>query len=454
MIDIVTIATPGLGNRSYIAHDGTVAVAIDPPRDIDRVLNALADRGVRLTHVFETHVHNDYVTGGLELSRRTGATYVLAAGEEITFDHHPISDGDELTTGGLRIRAMHTPGHTPQHHTYVLLDGDRPVAAFTGGSLLYGTVGRTDLIDTAMTEQLTRAQFRSARRMADALPDDVEVRPTHGFGSFCSSGPASDVDTSTLGAERQHNAALTVADEEAFVELIVGGLGAYPRYYAHMGPANRSGPSPLDLSPPVVVDPVELRGRIHDGQWVVDVRNRIAFADGHLAGTINMELDDSLATYLGWTVPWGMPVTLVGDTANEVARAQRMIARIGIDRPAGQATGGVQSFGAGGDIRAYETATFEDLAKRCADGWSVHVLDVRGDDEWAEGHVEGAQHIPLYELDARMHEVPGDRPNWVHCATGYRSSIAASLLDRAGKPVVLVVDDWDTAAEAGVPVTR
>jgi hydroxyacylglutathione hydrolase len=467
VIDIVTIATAALGNRSHVVHDGTSAVVIDPPRDIDRVTDVLDTRGLHVTHVLETHLHNDYVTGGLELARRTGATYALAAGAQVAFDRQPVHDGDELVSGGMRFRAVHTPGHTPEHHSYVLFDGERPLAAFTGGSLLYGAVGRTDLVDDRLTEQLTRAQFRSVRRLTAQLPPDVALYPTHGFGSFCASTPGTDADASTIADEQRGNTALTTDDEDAFVESLIAGFGDYPRYYAHMAPINRAGPPTLDLTPPAPLSPQMLRERLHAGDWVIDVRPRTAFAAAHLTGTVNIELADDLATYVGWMVPWGLPITLVGDTPDQVAEAQRMIARIGIDRPAGQATGGPAAFAAGSDVRGYEVSDFTQLAKALANAGEgrsavaqrgggpgssggVHVLDVRRDEEWNRGHIPGAQHIHLPDLPARLHEVPDDAPTWVHCRTGYRSSIAASLLDRAGKPVVLVDDDWKAAVKAGI----
>ncbi len=212
-----------------------------------------------------------------------------------------------------------------------------------------------------------------------------------------------------------------------------------------MAPINRAGPSPVDLSAPEPVDPVEIRRRIHAGEWVVDLRSRTAFAHGHLAGTVNLEVGDSFATYLGWTLRWGTPVTLVGDTAEEVAEAQRQMVRIGIDRPAGGADGGIQTWAADGDLRSYRTATFADLADaRDHDG--AVVLDVRRDDEWAEGRIDRAVHIPLHDLEARLDEVP-DGEVWVHCASGYRASIAASLLDRAGRSVVAIDDEWSAATK-------
>jgi hydroxyacylglutathione hydrolase len=446
-MEIRTIETTSLGDRSYIVIDGTRAAVIDPQRDIDRILTELDRRGLTLTVVAETHLHNDYVTGGFELSNRTGATYVVPGGDQVDFDRLGAADGDEVPIGDeVVLRAVHTPGHTPHHLSYVAVERGDPVAVFTGGSLLYGTVGRTDLISDDATDELTRAQYRSAHRLAAELPAEVSVHPTHGFGSFCSSASSSGSDSSTIADEQRTNIALTASDEDSFVETLLSGLTAYPRYYAHMAPRNRQGPAPVDLSPPELVDPVELRRRIHAGEWVVDLRDRRAFAQSHLAGTINIEIGDSFITYLGWTIRWGTPVTLVGDTAEEVGEAQRQLVRIGIDRPAGAATGGLDSWGAGGERRSFRSATFADLSREQEDA-ALTVLDVRRRDEWAAGHLDGALHIPLDELEQRVEEVPDGRPVWVHCATGFRASIAASLLDRAGREVVAIHDEWDEASK-------
>lgn len=444
-MEIITIETPALGDRSYVLVSGGEAAVIDPQRDIDRVETVLAQRGVRLSHVFETHLHNDYVTGGLELARRAGAAYVLAAADDVAYDHTGARDGDEFAVGDLVVRAVHTPGHTPTHLSYVVVEDGRPAAAFTGGSMLFGTVGRTDLVSAEATEDLTRAQFQSVRRLAGELPGEVEVHPTHGFGSFCSSASTSGSKASTVGQERRSNLALTLDDEDSFVEKLLSGLTAYPRYYAHMAPINRAGPSDVDLSAPEPVDPVEIRRHIHAGEWVVDLRSRTAFARGHLAGTVNLEVGDSFATYLGWVLRWGTPVTLVGDSAEQVGEAQRQMVRIGIDRPAGAADGGLETWATGGEMRSYRTATFADLADAREDDGFV-VLDVRRDDEWADGRIDGAVHIPLHDLEARFDEVP-EGEVWVHCASGYRASIAASLLDRAGRSVVAIDDEWAAAAK-------
>src|SRR5215469_14408707 len=249
MLEVVTIQTPALGDRSYLIHDGAAAVVVDPQRDIGRVLAAAEARRVQITHVLETHIHNDYITGGLALASRTGASYVVAASEEVGFDRLAVRDNDQISSGSVTVTAMHTPGHTPGHLSYVLNETDgEPVAVFTGGSMLYGAVGRTDLISPDQTEPLTRAQYRSVRRLAAELPDEVAVYPTHGFGSFCSATPTVGT-SSTIGTERRANLALR-SDEGAFVTELIAGLSAYPRYYAHMGPANRRGPRAPELTRP------------------------------------------------------------------------------------------------------------------------------------------------------------------------------------------------------------
>jgi hydroxyacylglutathione hydrolase len=459
-LHVITIETPSLGDRSYVVHDGTDALVIDPQRDTDRVMRELERHGLRLSHVFETHIHNDYVTGGFDLAHRTGATYVLNADDEVAFEAHGARDGDRIRVGRLEVRVVHTPGHTPTHLSYVVTDGTT-TSAFTGGSLLYGSVGRTDLISRAMAEELTRRQFSSARRLSTELADEVTVLPTHGFGSFCSSAAAdsqtSDVDprygvaTSTIGQQRRENIALTITDEQTFVDTILSGLDAYPRYYAHMAPRNKLGPEPIDLSPPMPADASELAARIHAGEWVVDLRARTAYAADHVVGTVNVEVTDSLVTYLAWLVPWGSPVTLVGDTAEEVAEAQRQLVRVGIDRPAAAAVDGIARWGAGlprGSFRVTDYAGLADARTSAADG--PFVLDVRRHDERRNRAITGSTHIPLHELTRRAGELPTDRDVWVHCAGGYRASIAASLLVRAGRRPVLIDDDEQAITTLGL----
>ncbi|MEU3190627.1 MBL fold metallo-hydrolase [Streptomyces sp. NPDC006992] len=449
MFFVDTIEIEGLGNRSYLAGGARTAVAVDPPRDIDQVLAAAARRGVRISHVAETHLHNDYVTGGPELARITGADYLVPAGARVSFSRIPVADGDTVDIDTeLTLAAVATPGHTPHHTAYVLGEAGRPVAAFTGGSLLIGTVGRPDLVEPRLTAQLAHAQHASAHRLADALPDETAVLPTHGFGSFCSSAQA-DGDTTTIGEEKAANTALT-SDAGTFVAELLAGLEDVPAYYAHMGPANARGPAPVDLTRPAVADPDGIAARLAAGEWVVDLRHRVAFAEGHVAGSFNFEAEGKLATYLAWMIPWGKPVTLLADSAEQLAAAQRELVRVGIDRPASAATGGPAAWLRDGERPAsFPRATFAELAAR--DEEDVVVLDVRRDSERVAGWIAGSVHIPIHEVHSRLGEVPGGTV-WVHCAGGMRAGIAASLLDAVGRRVVAVDDSFDAAAEAGLTV--
>ncbi|MDQ7903703.1 MBL fold metallo-hydrolase [Phytohabitans sp. ZYX-F-186] len=446
---MLAIDTPTLGDRSYLVHDGRVAFVVDPQRDIDRVLALAAAEGVRITHVFETHVHNDYVTGGYALARETGAAYHVNADDPVSFDRVAVRDGDVVEVGdSMRVRVRATPGHTFTHLAYLLRDGGREVAAFTGGSLLYGSVGRPDLLGPAHTDALVHHQHASANLLAAELPDAVGLYPTHGFGSFCSA-TQSEGAASTIGREKGTNPALTKPVDQ-FVADLLAGLDAWPAYYAHMAPANSAGPDGADLSTPERADAEQIRKRVAAGEWVVDLRNRVAFAAGHVAGTLNVGIDGSFATYLGWLIPWGTPLTLLGETPEQVAEAQRELVRIGIDRPAAQAAGDPAEWAGPDGLVSFPRATFAELAQ-VRHHRPVVVLDNRRDLEWSAAHIEGAVHVPLHDLPARRHEVP-DGEVWIHCQSGYRASIGASILAAAGRRVVAVDDEFDNAGRAGLPV--
>ncbi|MEU1689347.1 MBL fold metallo-hydrolase [Micromonospora sp. NPDC005707] len=458
-VEVSVIATSSLGDRSYLASDGQVAIVVDPQRDIDRILYLAGAKGVRITHVVETHIHNDYVSGGLELARITGARYLVAAADEVTFDRMPVADGDTMPVSDkLRLRVVATPGHTFHHLSYVLDEatdgGWQPAGVFTGGSLLFGTTGRTDLLGQEHAHELAHRQHASARRLADLLPDGAQVWPTHGFGSFCSASQA-DAPDSTIGREKQANAVLRLAADE-FVSQTLAGLDAYPAYYAHMGVANSAGPAPVDLTPVARADAAQLRDRISAGEWVVDLRHRKAYAASHLAGTVSLALDGPMSTWLGWLIDWGTPITLLAETAEQVADAQRELVRIGIDRPAAQATGGAEQWAATPDqLRQLRMADFGALAAARAGNTPAGlpapavVLDVRMTNEWRAGHVEGAVHVPLPDLPKRLADVPAGAV-WVHCGSGYRATAAASLLANAGREVVVIDDRFDRAEAAGV----
>ncbi|HEX4215547.1 MAG TPA: MBL fold metallo-hydrolase [Candidatus Dormibacteraeota bacterium] len=448
-VEILTIETPGLGDRSYLATDGRVALAIDPQRDIDRVIGLLASRSLRLTHVFETHIHNDYLTGGLALARATGAAYHVNESDSVSFARVPLAGGDVVQVGAsMTVRAIATPGHTHSHLAYALTSPAGPPALFTGGSLLFGSVGRPDLLGPAHAMELAHAQYASAHLLAGQVPDDARLYPTHGFGSLCSAGPAGAAG-STLGAERLHNPVFA-EDEEEYVESLLAGLDAYPAYYAHMAPGNLEGPGVPDLTPPSPADAGELRRRLAADEWVVDLRARRAFARGHVAGTLNIGIDGSLATYLGWLIPWGTPLSLLGDTRDQVAEGQRELSRIGLERIASSAAGSPLSWAGGAPLASYPVADLADLAAVIRHR-RVIVLDVRQRGEWSRNHVEGSFHIPIQELPDRVEEVPAGEV-WVHCGAGYRAAIAASILETGRRQVVLIDDGFDRAAEVGVPL--
>ncbi len=431
-LTIRTIETAGLGDRSYLVHDGTTALVVDPQRDIDRILAVAADDDVAIETIFETHVHNDYVSGALALRRATGATIVVNADDDPSFDVLGVSDGERIDVGALTVIVRHAPGHTHTHLSFVLEFEGRPRAVFTGGSLLYGTVGRTDLLGAGDTDQLTRAQWSTVRSLVADLPDDVAVYPTHGFGSFCSAQAGAERDSGCIADEHDNPAAIT-DDVDLFVENLLAGLTDAPAYYAHMAPLNRAGMAQPDLSSAAEVDIDELERRLDAGEWVVDLRNRRTYAGRHLVGTFNFQGED-LPTQLGWLMPWGARLTLLASEPEAISHAQRELSRIGVDRPSRADLEAATSTLPTG---SYRVVDYRDLTAIPVGDRDFRVLDVRREDEYEAGHLDEAINIPLHELLGHLHHVP-DAELWVHCASGARASIAASVLTRAGFDVVLV----------------
>ncbi|MDQ0031325.1 MBL fold metallo-hydrolase [Arthrobacter bambusae] len=461
-MDVVVIETTQLGDRSYLVHDGKVALVIDPQRDTDRVETAARNAGVTITHVAETHLHNDYLTGGLILAREHNARYLVNAADKVAFEREPVVPGQTFKVGRLSVKPVATPGHTHTHLAYVVSDPDAGSAAdagtdagtgvrqavFSGGSLLYGSVGRTDLIGPGDTAGLAHDQYASVRRLvAEAAPDAI-LYPTHGFGSFCSIGPASKVSVSTLGQQGATNHALTDPDEDHFVRHLLASITAYPSYYAHMSPLNARGPEPALLDVPESVESAELERRLAAGEWVVDLRNRVAFAASHLRGSVAFEYGtgSSFTSYLGWVLPWNQPLTLLG-AHDDVEKAIRDLARIGFDSPDAAVGQDPGALAPSTSLVQYPVTDWAGLVRDRAPGETV--LDVRRTEEFAASHVSRAMNVPLHELLRRMDELPNARI-WVHCASGYRASVAASLLHRVGRDVVLIDAPFREAADAGV----
>ncbi|HEU4422420.1 MAG TPA: MBL fold metallo-hydrolase [Pilimelia sp.] len=450
-MDLDVFVTAGLGDNSYLLVCGREALLVDPQRDAWRLHQAAEKRGATIRAVLETHVHNDYVSGAHEIRAATGAQIVAPAKGRYEFPHRPVDDGDELLLGDLRLVAMATPGHTYEHLAYLVYEGDatEPAAVFTGGSLLVGSAGRPDLLGPEHTDELTRAQYDSLRRLA-ALPATAQVLPTHGAGSFCVAAMPTTRRTSTIDAERRDNPLLTAPDFAEFSTELRDELMAYPRYYRHMAPINRRGAPVLGKVPDLpAVSASELARRRGGDVWVVDGRDRDAYAAAHIPGSVNIELNSGFASYVGWLLPFDAPLVLVLPEPPDSARADSVtqLIRIGWDRITGYLDGGIDAWTSTGyPIRSYATASVGDLCAAMRAGQPLHVLDVRQELEWAWGGVPGSQQTFLADLPEHLDELPRDRSTWVICSNGHRASIAASLLDRSGIPVCLIgeggVGEW------------
>ncbi|WP_415855711.1 rhodanese-like domain-containing protein [Sinomonas sp. G460-2] len=448
-MEVIVIDTPQLGDRTYLVHDGQFALVIDAQRDIDRVEAAAAAAGVTVTHVAETHLHNDYVTGGFAYAAKHGSAYLVNAAESVSFERTPIAHGETVRVGELTVRAVATPGHTHKHLSFVVEHGDQQ-AVFSGGSVLYGSVGRTDLLGHDHTVGLTHDQYASARRLAEEARAAAALYPTHGFGSFCSVSPAADATGSTLGEQFATNPVYTDQDEEHFVSELIANLTVFPSYYAHMSPRNLTGPTEADLSVPDSLDPEELRARLAAGEWVVDLRNRVAYAAEHLRGTISFEYGTGKAwpTYLGWLFPYDRKLTLVG-SRDDVENAIRDLSRIGIDSPDAALGEDPRRLAPNAPVSSYPRATWQEVAAQRQPDETI--LDVRRAEEHKATRVDGSVNIPIHELLSRLDELPSGKI-WVHCASGYRAGVAASLLDREGRDVVHIDDSFAQAPAAGLPI--
>jgi glyoxylase-like metal-dependent hydrolase (beta-lactamase superfamily II)/rhodanese-related sulfurtransferase len=441
-MELDLLVTEGLGDNSYLLASGDEAAVVDPQRDVRRILETAEARGARISTVLETHVHNDYVSGALELRAATGARIVGPATAGYAFDFVPVSDGDEIAVGDLTLVALATPGHTPEHTAYLLRD---PASLFSGGSLIVGSAGRTDLLGAERTDELTRLQFRTMRRLAD-LNDDVRLLPTHGAGSFCATSPPGEHRTSSLGDERSVNPALAVGDEELFVRQQLAGLSRYPAYYARMAPINRAGPAVFgDVPLPPPMDADETATLLGAGAWLLDGRGGASFAAAHVPGSLNVPLEASFASYVGWLVPFGASIVLLVPDRPALVEASTQLFRIGWERIEGYLEGGLEGWRASGrDLAAYPTIAVADLVGELERGEAGDVIDVRQLSEWDSGHLDGTRHLFVGDLPGRIDEFDPARATTVVCASGYRSAMAASVLDRAGVPVRLV-------SRSGVP---
>ena len=431
----------GLGHLSTLVVDessGTAAV-IDPRRDVDVYLAAARELDVRISHVVETHLHNDYVSGGRDLAALTGARHVIGAGAELQYEHGPVRDGETFELGSLRFTALDTPGHTPEHVAYALADtarGDDPAVLFSGGSLLVGAVGRTDLLGQDHAEPYARDMFNSLHGAVLRHDDHVVVHPTHGAGSLCAVGIAS-TPTTTIGYERRHNPLLQIADVETFVSRLLRGQPAIPRYFARMRPMNRAGPALLGgrIPEPRPLSVDETQAALAGGAVLLDLRPPADHSVAHVPGSLSIPLGPSFGTWLGWVVPVDRPIVLVLERPSDWDEAIRQALRIGAEGAiVGHLRGGYSAWpDSGGPQESNGRLTVDELATQLDRGGAEAplVIDVRQANEYATGHVPGSVHITAGALPDRLAELPLDRPIATICASGLRASVAASIL-RAG----------------------
>ena len=427
------IRTPGLGDTSYVfGHDGA-AIVVDPQRDIDRLLEPIAEEGLEVRYVLETHLHNDYVSGGRDLARETGAELVLPASAAPAYRHTPAFHLEEIGDPGLTIRPIHTPGHTPEHTSYAVLVDGALVGVFTGGSLLVGSAGRPDLLGPERKDTLARLQYRSVTRLAE-LPDDTPVYPTHGEGSFCTAGGCGRI-TSTIAMEKAENPLLAVSDEDAFVDALTSGLGPWPAYYRHMGPTNLYGPAPMR---PLDLPTLGVAELSDPATAIVDIRGKEPFAAGHIPGSVGLELRDDTGVWAGWVLDHDASIVLVADPGQDVDEALRQLRRIGMD-----ATGVVWGLDAWTDaglpLASYRTTDRRSFVEAIADGRTV--LDVRMPNEWADGTIPGSRLV--FAADVVADGVPADLQGevWVACGSGYRATAVARWLEEAGLDLVILTED-------------
>ncbi len=445
-----------LAHASYMLGSEAEAVVVDPQRDVDLYLKAAEDHGLTIRHIFETHLHADFVSGHKELAARTGAQIYFGASAGATFPHVPVRDGFELRFGKARIKILETPGHTLESICLVVTDDEKPAkpwAVLTGDTLFLGDVGRPDLSRTHSPEQLAGMLYDSLQDKLLKLPDEVLVYPAHGAGSLCGRNMRAER-SSTIGIERLTNYALQIKSREEFIKQLTSNLPARPDYFLQDAEINRGGaPALSDLPELKAIAPAELKGLLEEGVIALDIRPTEQFAAGHVPGSINIALSGQFATWAGTILGLSSRPVLIADSTEQLAEARLRLARVGIETERGYLQGGVAGWKqAGFDLEQLSEIAVRDLHQRLAEK-KVHVLDVRREPEWMAGHVAGAAWWPLDRFRVSPPEVDLNVPLAVNCQSGYRSMIACSLLQRAGfKNVINVTGGLTAWKEAKLPV--
>ena len=444
---ILPLVDEGLGNSAYLVGlgDGR-ALAVDPSRDLRTLREAAGKHGLTVAYAAETHLHADFLTGSLQLAADQSAQIVGSAAGHRLFGHRGLAEGEEVDLGGLTLRALATPGHTPEHLSYLLLDGSTQLAVFTGGSLIVGAAARTDLAGAENTEALARAQYRSLHRLVDELADDTAVLPTHGAGSFCSAPPGA-ARTTTIGEQRATNPLLAAGDEDTFVRTLLDSLGSYPAYFTRLGELNRRGPAVLADTPGLAsLSADDVAGLRKTGAQVIDARPFTEFASGHLPGALSIELRSAFATWLGWLVDPTRPVVFVRNSDQDPDEIIWQALKVGVEQLAGELSGGVTAWqAAGGTLRSLPLVD-------AADADPTRVLDIRQHNEYAAGHVPGSRNAEL----ATVTDAALTGPVQTLCGHGERAATAASLLAANGYEDVSIVTggpvDWAAAHGARLEV--
>ncbi len=444
-----------LAHASYMLGAGREAAVIDPQRDVDIYLKAAEEQNLKIRYIFETHLHADFVSGHQELAARTGAQIYIGARAEARFAHVPLSDGFEVKFGSVRVRALETPGHTPESMCFAVIDEEKspqPWAVLTGDTLFIGDVGRPDLSRTHTPQQLAALLYQSLHQKLMTLPDSTLVYPAHGAGSLCGRSMRAER-SSTIATERLTNYALQIRTEEEFVRQLTANLPARPEYFLEDAEINRSGAGALtELAPLAPIMPDELQQLLDAGAIALDVRPTDEFASGHVPGSINIALSGQFASWAGGILGIHSKPVLVAASDEQVEEARVRLARVGIEEVRGYLAGGVAAWKhSARPLLTTPQFSVAELDEKIRQG-SVDVLDVRRAGEWQAGHIAHAQHRAL---DAFPRGLPSldSRPVAVHCKSGYRSMIACSLLERAGhRNISNVVGGFDAWEAAKLPV--
>jgi hydroxyacylglutathione hydrolase len=445
-----------LAHASYLLASEGEAVVIDPQRDVELYLNAAAEQGATIRHIFETHLHADFVSGHRELAARTGAKIYMGAQSGATFEHVPVSDGFQLRFGKASISVLETPGHTPESICLVVTDTEKsraPWAVLTGDTLFIGDVGRPDLSPRHTPAQLAGHLYDSLHTKLMTLADSVLVYPAHGAGSLCGKNMRAER-SSTIGTERLTNYALQIESREEFIRQLTSNLPARPEYFARDAEINRTGAAALSELPPLrSLSPTDLEGMLKAGEIALDVRPMDEFAAGHVPGSVNIALGGQFASWAATVLGLATHPVLIAETDAQIEEARLRLARVGIEELDGYLAGGVAAWKQSGQpLATVAQITPQDLEDRLGAG-KVQVLDVRREPEWDAGHVEGATWWPLDNFRVSPPEIDHEVPLAVHCKGGYRSMIAASLLQRAGfRNVMNLIGGFDAWQEAKLPV--